>query len=161
MRRSRGGPRSIRYFFLHCHTVDRGRAHFETHRKIRLFLVIPSIIPSMHSRWRSRRPFATPFSPSTFVAKTSLRGSFFFLSLEERRKRSCDFRPVIFWSERKRERGREEEKKKRDAGLYLSISDDRSIRGLDLRLDGCRQKCGLVYRWCYTRWRRSGDGFQR
>ena len=37
--------------------------------------------------------------------------------------------------------------------FYLSISDDRSVRGLDLRLGGCRQKCRLVYR-ASVRWRR-------
>lgn len=44
--------------------------------------------------------------------------------------------------------------------FYLSISDDRSVRGLDLRLGGCRQKCGLVYR-ASVRWRRPAGEFPR
>jgi len=70
--------------------------------------------------------------------------------------------------EKKRERERESEKdterkkerERKGVDLYLSISGDRSVRGLDLRLDCCRQKCGLVYRWWCTRWRRSGDGIR-
>lgn len=37
--------------------------------------------------------------------------------------------------------------------FYLSSSDDRSVRGSDLRLDDCRQKCRLVYRTS-VQWRR-------
>jgi len=47
--------------------------------------------------------------------------------------------------EKERRKERKKEKEREDAGLYLSISGDRSVRGLDLRLGGCRQKCGLVY----------------
>jgi len=88
---------------------------------------------------------------------------YFFLSQEKRKFCAC-----LLIRERKRERKREKEsekdverKKERErkgVDLYLSISGDRSVRGLDLRLDCCRQKCGLVYRWWCTRWRRSGDG---
>lgn len=112
MRRSRGGPRSIRRFFLHCHTVDRGRARFKIRRKIAPIFSrspeIPSILPSVHSRWRSRRPF----HPLRLQLKL-LPAVLFFFSLSvsrKKRKRSCDFRPVV--SIREKERGREKEKER-------------------------------------------------
>lgn len=92
------------------------------------------------------------FSSSRLAAKASLPHGFFprlafplflshspssplFLSIEKERGNFC--------VQREREKRRQTED---DAALYLSISGDRSVRGLDLRLGGCRQKCGLVYR---------------
>lgn len=168
MRRSGGGPRPTRRLFLHCRTVDRGHPRFKARRKIAPFLAtrfLPREIPLFPpfdalAMALTSLPFRYPvFSSLTFAVQTSPRGSFFVLFLSLKKKTEIFY----FWSERKKgEREREGEKnKKRDAGLYLSISGDRSVRGLDLRLDGCCQKCGLVYRRCYTRWRRSGDGFWR
>lgn len=118
----------------------------------------------MHSQWRlSIAPslfFATPFS-IFIVAKTFPRGfrytiflSFSLSFSQEKRKIYASI------GERKKVIERKKVRERKDVDLYLSILGDRSVRGLDLRLDCCRQKCGLVYRWWCTRWRRSGDGIQ-
>lgn len=116
MRRSRGGPRSIRRFFLHCHTVDRGRARFKTRRKIAPIFSrspeIPSILPSVHSRWRSRRPF----HPLRLQLKLLPAVLFFFLSLSlEEKKKEILRLPTGSFDQRERER---ERKRKREMQAF-------------------------------------------
>jgi len=90
-------------------------------------------------------PFVIPFSifvAANFSPQLPLFG---FFSLK---KKNC-FRLSQLAREKEKEKDieRKKEREKKDVDLYLSISGDRSVRGLDLRLGCCRQKCGLVYRW--------------